>query len=137
MTGKFTAIGEGKLFAPGNLRATQTHPGYSELVNYWITNGYTLRYTGGMVPDVNQLLIKGKGVFCNPATAKAPAKLRLLYECAPLAYLVERSGGMSSDGQMSLLDVPVSQLEVRVQACYGSKDEVERFDKMVGPFKAI
>jgi hypothetical protein len=41
---------------------------------------YSLRYSGGMVPDVNQLLVKGRGVFVHPSSVKAPAKLRLLYE---------------------------------------------------------
>uniref|UniRef100_A0A7S3EGC8 fructose-bisphosphatase n=1 Tax=Rhodosorus marinus TaxID=101924 RepID=A0A7S3EGC8_9RHOD len=132
-TREFSTISEGKLFAPGNLRASQSHPGYNELLTYWLTNKYTLRYTGAMVPDLNQLLIKGKGVFCNPSTASAPAKLRLLYECAPMAYLFEQSGGRTSDGEKSLLDIPVSALDVRTQVCYGSKEEVERFQKLVGP----
>ena len=46
-TNEFTTIDEGKLFAPGNLRATQDNPGYAELFNYWSTNQYQLRYTGG------------------------------------------------------------------------------------------
>mmetsp|Transcript_13199 Transcript_13199/g.40579 ORF Transcript_13199/g.40579 Transcript_13199/m.40579 type:complete len:327 (-) Transcript_13199:74-1054(-) len=134
-TGELKKIEDGKMFAPGNLRATQTHEGYSKLVNYWITNKYTLRYTGGMVPDVNQIVIKGKGVFCNPATSSSPAKLRLLYECAPFAYLIEKCGGRSSDGEQSLLNVPISDLELRVQACYGSASEVERFEELVGPYR--
>lgn len=52
---------EGKLFAPGNLRAVQDNPGYAELHKYYMDNKYQLRYTGGMVPDVNQILVKGKG----------------------------------------------------------------------------
>merc|ERR1712146_229298 len=51
----FHTIGEGKLFAPGNLRATKDNAGYEQLFNYWYDNQYQLRYTGGMVPDVNQI----------------------------------------------------------------------------------
>ena len=54
---------------------------------------YQLRYTGGMVPDVYHILIKNKGVFSNVASAAAKAKLRLLYECAPIALLIEAAGG--------------------------------------------
>jgi fructose-1,6-bisphosphatase len=42
-----------------------------------------------MVPDVHHILAKGSGVFCNPCSEPAPAKLRLLFECAPLAFIVE------------------------------------------------
>lgn len=62
---------------------------YSELVSSWIGRNFTLRYTGGMVPDVHHILAKGGGVFCNPASATAPAKLRLVYETAPLAFILE------------------------------------------------
>ena len=62
---------------------------YSELVSSWIGRNFTLRYTGGMVPDVHHILAKGGGVFCNPASAAAPAKLRLVYETAPLAFILE------------------------------------------------
>lgn len=54
---------------------------------------YTLRYTGGMVPDVYHILIKSKGIFTNVSSPSAKAKLRLLYECAPMALLIEAAGG--------------------------------------------
>ena len=54
----------------GNLRATQDNQGYAELFDYWQDNMYQLRYTGGMVPDVNQILVKGKGIFVNVASKK-------------------------------------------------------------------
>jgi fructose-1,6-bisphosphatase len=61
---------------------------------------YTLRYSGGMVPDVNHILKKGSGVFMYPGMPSAPlGKLRLLYECGPLAYLIEQAGGASSNGE--------------------------------------
>eukprot|EP00002_Diphylleia_rotans_P012169 TRINITY_DN237_c0_g4_i1.p1 TRINITY_DN237_c0_g4~~TRINITY_DN237_c0_g4_i1.p1 ORF type:complete len:319 (-),score=64.44 TRINITY_DN237_c0_g4_i1:365-1321(-) len=83
---------ETKIFAPGNLRATFDNAAYNRLVQYWISSKYTLRYTGGMVPDVFHILMKGSGIFCNPPSTAAPAKLRLLYECAPLALIVECAG---------------------------------------------
>ena len=57
------------------------------LLEYWMSNKYTLRYTGGMVPDVYYILVKGAGVFCNPSSPSHRAKLRLLYECAPIAMV--------------------------------------------------
>lgn len=47
--------GEGKMFSPGNLRATFDNPEYEKLISYWVGEKYTLRYTGGMVPDVFQV----------------------------------------------------------------------------------
>uniref|UniRef100_A0A7S0ZFH1 Sedoheptulose-1,7-bisphosphatase, chloroplastic n=1 Tax=Timspurckia oligopyrenoides TaxID=708627 RepID=A0A7S0ZFH1_9RHOD len=128
----FSTVSEGKLFAPGNLRAVNDNPGYASLVQYYKDNKYQLRYTGGMVPDVNQILVKGKGVFCNPESPTAKAKLRVLYEVAPIGYLMEKGGAKSSDGKGSVLDIPINSTEVRSQVCVGSKDEVERFEKMVG-----
>jgi sedoheptulose-bisphosphatase len=54
-----TEIGEGKLFAPGNLRATFDNPAYERLISYYLGEKYTLRYTGGMVPDVFQVGSRG------------------------------------------------------------------------------
>jgi sedoheptulose-bisphosphatase len=131
-TNSFETIDEGKLFAPGNLRACQDNPGYQELCNYWFDNKYQLRYTGGMVPDVNQLMVKGKGIFANAASPSAKAKLRVLYEVAPIGYLIEKAGGKSSDGEKSVLDIEIEQTEDRTQCAFGSAKEVERFDQLVG-----
>jgi sedoheptulose-bisphosphatase len=131
-TNEFTAINEGKMFAPGNLRGTQDNPGYAKLFNYWMENKYQLRYTGGMVPDVNQLLVKGKGIFVNPTSPSAPAKLRVLYEVLPIALLVEKAGGKSSDGKGSALNLKTATTEDRTQVAYGSPKEVARFEEMVG-----
>jgi sedoheptulose-bisphosphatase len=133
-------IGEGKLFSPGNLRATFDNPNYEKLINYWVDQQYTLRYTGGMVPDVFQILVKEKGVFTNVISPTTKAKLRLVFECAPLALLVENAGGHSSgDGQcVSALDVMVTGIDQRTQVCFGSKNEVARFEKyMYGAEKAV
>ncbi|QDZ22268.1 sedoheptulose-1,7-bisphosphatase [Chloropicon primus] len=126
-----TQIKEGKMFSPGNLRATADNPEYAKLVNYWIDNQYTLRYTGGMVPDVFQIIVKEKGVFSNVISPSTKAKLRLLFEVAPLALLVEKAGGASScDGKcVSGLDVNVDVHDQRTQICYGSVGEVKRFEE--------
>ncbi|KNC86050.1 fructose-1,6-bisphosphatase [Sphaeroforma arctica JP610] len=128
----YSVIGEGKLHAPGNLRAIKDNAGYAELVQYWQDNTYQLRYTGGMAPDVLQLLVKKKGIFTNPHSKSAPAKLRCLYETIPIAFIVEKAGGGSSDGEGSILDVKVTNLEQKMQVAYGNKKEVERFERMVG-----
>lgn len=131
-TAAFSTVSEGKLFAPGNMRAAQDNEGYARLLDHYFSEKYQLRYTGGMVPDVNQILVKGKGVFCNPASPKAKAKLRLLYEVLPIGYVIEKAGGRSSNGLGSVLDMKVGACDDRSQVCYGSADEVARFEEFVG-----
>jgi len=84
-----------------------------------------------MVPDVFQIIVKEKGVFTNVTSPSTKAKLRILFEVAPLGLLVEKAGGASSaDGkQISALDVPITTYDQRTQICYGSKGEVKRFEE--------
>jgi sedoheptulose-bisphosphatase len=125
-----SSYGEGKMFAPGNLRAITSYNAYNKLVQYYIDNGYTLRYSGGLVPDVFQLIVKEKGVFTNVKAPNDKAKLRLTFEVSPIAYLIEKAGGYSSANglQKSALDVPINNVDERAEICFGSKDEVKRFE---------
>lgn len=122
-----------QIFAPANLRATQDLPGYQKLVDYYLSNRYTLRYTGGLVPDVYQQFTKQQGVFANPTSGQSPAKLRLAFEAAPLGLLVEKSGGKTSDGVTgkSILDVTIASVDQRTALCLGSSNEVDRFNDMI------
>jgi sedoheptulose-bisphosphatase len=85
-----------------------------------------------MVPDVNQLMVKGKGVFVNVASKNTKSKLRMLYEVAPIGYLIEKAGGKTSEGEKSVLDVMITNTEQVSQVAFGSAKEVERFEKLVG-----
>ncbi len=88
------------------------------------TEGYTARYGGAMVGDVHRILVQG-GVFMYPGTVKNPeGKLRLLYESAPLAFLIEQAGGRSSTGTQEILDVVPEKLHQRTPLIIGSKDDV-------------
>ena len=68
---KLTVAPKAKTFAPGNLRATADNAHYQRLVAYWIEHKYTLRYSGGLVPDVYHILIKGEGVLANASSPNA------------------------------------------------------------------
>ena len=126
-------VKEGKMFAPGNLRAVSDRADYFELVRWWMEQGYTLRYSGGMVPDINQILLKGKGIFSYPGYSEAPqGKLRLLFECAPMAYLLEQAGGAGSDGKMPILDKIIESIHQRTPVYLGSKEEVKRCEERLG-----
>lgn len=117
-----------KMFAPGNLRAC-SDPNvkwYVDLMQFWLKNEYTLRYSGGMVPDVNQILKKGGGLFTYPGYSEMPdGKLRILYECAPMALLMEQAGGMAVSDRQPILDIVVEKLDQRTPIFLGSKKEVE------------
>ena len=119
-----------KIFSPANLRATQEVEGYAKLINHYMANRYTLRYSGGLVPDVYQQFTKEQGILTNPTSPSSPAKLRLAFEAAPFALLVEKAGGKSSDGVTggSILDVPIKSVDQRTPFCIGSANEVDRFN---------
>jgi len=124
---------ESKIFSPANLRAAQDVPGYKKLVDHFMDNRYTLRYSGGLVPDVYQQFTKGQGIFTNPTSENSPAKLRLAFEAAPFGLLVEKAGGKTSDGVTgnSILDVQINGVDQRTALALGSKNEVERFNEML------
>uniref|UniRef100_A0A131Y1T9 Fructose-1,6-bisphosphatase isozyme 2 n=1 Tax=Ixodes ricinus TaxID=34613 RepID=A0A131Y1T9_IXORI len=86
---------------------------------------YGARYIGSMVADVHRTLKYG-GIFMYPASKDAPSgKLRLLYECIPMAYLVERAGGMATTGKQAILDVQPTSLHGRAPIFLGSKEDVQ------------
>jgi fructose-1,6-bisphosphatase I len=81
---------------------------------------YTQRYIGSMVADVHRNLIKG-GIFMYPATTDKPkGKLRLLYECNPLAFMIEKSGGKATNGVKRILDLQPTELHQRSPLFIGS-----------------
>jgi len=123
-----TVRDEAKNFAPGNLRAAKDNPKYRALVEGWMNAEYTLRYSGGMVPDLNHIFTKGQGIFTYPPfPPKYPkGKLRLLFECNPFAFLMEQAGGQASDGTQDILDVKIEDHHQRTPIYIGSGKEVER-----------
>jgi len=124
---------DSRIFSPANLRAAQEVPGYQKLVDHYLKERYTLRYSGGLVPDIFQQFTKGQGVFCNPTSKESPAKLRLAFEAAPFGLLVEKSGGKTSDGVTggSILDVQIDGVDQRTPLCIGAANEVDRFNEYV------
>jgi fructose-1,6-bisphosphatase len=83
-----------------------------------------------MVPDIHHILAKGNGIFVNLGGGKYPdGKLRLTFECGPFAFLIEEAGGYSSNGEKSILDIPIEAIDQRTQMIVGSKNEVEHVEK--------
>ncbi|XP_069486883.1 fructose-1,6-bisphosphatase 1-like [Ambystoma mexicanum] len=92
---------------------------------------YGSRYVGSMVADVHRTLVYG-GIFLYPANAKSPkGKLRLLYECNPMAYIMERAGGMATTGQEPVLDVKPDDIHQRVPFVLGSPEDVQEYITIV------
>jgi fructose-1,6-bisphosphatase I len=107
------------------------YPGQQRLVSHMKREArFGSRYIGSFVADIHRTLLRG-GLFMYPADRQQPAgKLRLLYEAAPMAMIVEQAGGRSSDGARSLLDVQPTELHQRVPVYLGSTpfvDMAERF----------
>jgi len=93
--------------------------------------GYTGRYSGALVGDIHRILMQG-GVFLYPGTTDQPqGKLRLLYETAPLAFIIEQAGGKASDGINPILDIIPSKIHYRTPAILGSKNEVELVESFI------
>ncbi len=92
---------------------------------------YSSRYIGSLVSDFHRNLIKG-GIYIYPSTAKSPnGKLRLIYECNPLAFIVEQAGGIASDGTSRILDLQPGSLHQRTPFYIGSPDMVSMAEAMV------
>lgn len=90
---------------------------------------YAARYVGSMVSDMHRTLVYG-GIFMYPGNKKSPrGKLRLLYECAPMAYIIEQAGGMATDGKQPVLDVKPQKLHERCPIFIGSAEDVKDFLK--------
>ena len=103
----------------------KTYIKYCQEENTQEQRPYTSRYIGSLVADFHRNLLKG-GIYLYPSTAAYPqGKLRLLYECNPMAFLIEQAGGLASDGQRRILDILPTELHQRVPFFVGSTKMVE------------
>lgn len=124
----------GTIYSPGGQRNQYT-PGVEKFVSYLEEKGSKLRYSGGFVPDINQVLIKGQGLFMYPHLKNAPrGKLRLLYELNPMAFLIEQAGGAASNGRQRILDIEPEGIDHREPIFIGSKEDVARAEKYIAEF---
>ncbi|GMP85647.1 hypothetical protein CsSME_00038722 [Camellia sinensis var. sinensis] len=90
---------------------------------------YSGRYIGCLVGEIHRMLLCG-GVYGNPKNKNAKnGNLRLLYECAPMSYLVEQAGGKAIDGHQRILEIKPAQIHQRSSIFIGSPDEIEKLEK--------
>lgn len=92
---------------------------------------YTSRYIGSLVSDIHRNMIKG-GIYIYPTSSKAPkGKLRLLYECNPMAFITEQAGGKASDGFRRIMEIKPNELHERVPFFCGSRNMVEKAESFM------
>lgn len=128
----------GSIYSVNEGNSNEFSQGVNDYINYCKSSDaesgkkpYSARYIGSLVADFHRNLLKG-GIYMYPATLKAPnGKLRLLYECNPLAFLVEQAGGVASTGTQRVLEVNPSELHQRVPLYIGSKNMVEKVVSML------
>lgn len=117
---------ERKIYSINEANSNGFDSGLQRWLHFAHENGYGARYIGSMVADVHRTLLRG-GVFLYPATAAKPqGKLRLLYECNPMASIMERAGGAATDGAAAILDIAPEALHQRCPVILGSSAEVAR-----------
>lgn len=122
----------GRIYAMNEGNISICEPGIKKYTEYCQSNEndygspYSGRYIGSLVADFHRNLIKG-GIYIYPDTTNSPeGKLRLLYECNPLAYIAEQAGGLATTGRQRILDIKPERLHQRVPFYIGSKTMVEK-----------
>ncbi len=133
---KFAFVRKLKLNQKGKLNATGgTQKGWSqshrELVRGLFEEGYRLRYSGAMVADLHQILLKGGGLFSYPPTTDAPnGKLRISFEVLPFAWIFQKAGGATTNGtNESLFEIDLPKIHATTPCYFGSKYEIEKVRK--------
>lgn len=127
--------GKGKIYSVNEGNAASWDEGTSRYIQYLKQTDketgrpYSLRYIGSLVADIHRTLTYG-GIFLYPADRKSPkGKLRLLYEAAPMAMIVEQAGGRAITGKQRILDLEPTELHQRVPLIIGSKDDVTLYEE--------
>ena len=117
---------KGKLNAPGSTQNCWA-PFHKQLIDDIFSDGYRLRYSGGMVPDLHQILLKGGGLFSYPGASDKPkGKLRQLFEVFPFALAYEKAGGGAVDGFKRVLEVETTHIHDTTPCFFGSNEEIKR-----------
>jgi len=117
---------KGNLVGPGGTQK-EWYSFHKEMIDNFFKDGYRLRYSGGMVPDLHQILLKGGGLFAYPgANDKPNGKLRMLFEVFPFAYVYKIAGGLAIDGSDDLLSLSPKHLHDTAPCFFGSDYEIQK-----------
>jgi fructose-1,6-bisphosphatase I len=137
--GEFKEIGsvtmgeKGKLNAPGGTQQNWCDY-HKTFIDDLFAEGYRLRYSGGMVPDLHQIMLKGGGLFSYPGTSDKPhGKLRQLFEVIPFAFMYEQAGGQAINNKgMRLMELVPSHPHDTSPCFFGSNYEIEALKNAYG-----
>ena len=129
----------GKIYSVSEGYYAHFQKGMQEYLNYCKEEEgdrpYTARYIGSLVADFHRNLLKG-GIYIYPRSKTAPnGKLRLLYECNPMAFIAEQAGGKASDGFTRVMDIQPTELHQRIPFHTGSKKMVIKSEEFMEKYK--
>ena len=114
---------DAKIFAPA-LKSAYEIPSYLKIFEEYCLKGLSLRYSGAFAVDCYQIFVKGQGVYSMLESVAHPSRLQLIYEILPVAFLIEKAGGSTSDGSKSLLDTVITGYKQKSAFVAGSKNDV-------------
>ena len=111
--------------------------GVKKYIDFCKENEYKARYIGSLVADFHRNMLKG-GIFIYPSTQKTPkGKLRLLYECNPLAFIAEQAGGKAYDGRTRIMDIEPESLHQRTTYYVGSANMVDKALELIDTHEPV
>ncbi len=120
---------KGEINSPGSTQQCW-YPEHKQMINDMFEEGYELTYSGGMVPDLHHILLRGGGLFSYPGASDKPkGKLRQLFEVFPFAHVFETAGGSAIDGQQRALEVQTTHIHDTSPCFFGSYNEINRVKK--------
>ncbi len=127
--GKIYSVNEGNAAAmPSSIQRYLSHCKSSHTL---AGKPYSLRYIGSLIGDFHRNFLKG-GIFLYPPTASAPqGKLRLLYECIPMAFLATQGGGSATDGERPILEIAPERIHQRTPLYVGSREMVDELQQFI------
>ncbi|MFZ2324685.1 MAG: class 1 fructose-bisphosphatase [Ignavibacteriaceae bacterium] len=134
---------KGKIYSINEGNYLYWHPGLKKYIKYLQEENkvterpYSSRYIGSMVADIHRNLLYG-GIFMYPADSRSPnGKLRLMYECNPMAFIVEQAGGRASNGKQRMLEVIPTSLHQRTPIFIGSEEDVLLVEKFMREYEIV
>ena len=116
----------GTLNSPGSTQQCW-YPHHKEMIQKMFDDDYELSYSGGMVPDLHHILVRGGGLFSYPGASDKPeGKLRQLFEVFPFAHVFETAGGKATDGKGRVLEIKTKHIHDTSPCFFGSNVEINR-----------
>ncbi|GBD88957.1 fructose-1,6-bisphosphatase class 1 [bacterium BMS3Abin03] len=133
---------KGKIYSINEGNYLYWHPGLKKYIKYLQEEDpethrpYSTRYIGSMVADIHRNLLYG-GIFMYPADSRHPnGKLRLMYECNPMAFLIEQAGGRATNGVKRIMEIQPERIHQRVPIFIGSEEDVKMVEKFMAEAEA-